>query len=518
MNKITHYLDVLDKYVIFGDITALFVIEVFLSVLVGLVVFKKIFGFIGSLFSRRRPRNVKLKSKIVKKSEIKKNKTPKEPGRFQIIFANLIKDISGYQDTEKEHVPSRVLDDIKINQDASELYVAGLQLVIIFILGFAYFYTLPERENLSLLTPVTISLGLYALFSGARLVLAFFKRLGLLLLTLSIIVDFSILTFVIFSLRHENIGTAPLFYFSFILIALRTMRFQPVWVFMSGFCAFSSCAILAVTSDQVYIVDEMSKLLSILVVTIVLMISQFMAKQTSYKAARSESAVTDLSHFFDQDVVQKIIAQEEGPDLTIAERRTATIMFVDLRGFTLLSREQTPNKTISLIKDYQNLIVPIIRKHHGSIDKFMGDGILASFGAVQEQETFARSALEAAKEALEAFNKWRGHQLLVNSPAPHIGMGIASGEIIYGIIGDEVRYEYTVMGDAVNFAAKLEKHTKVQEVPVLCDDETVQLARKQGSEIKMECFESVRIEGVPGYKVVWTVDTKKEAPKGVYFK
>jgi len=125
---------------------------------------------------------------------------------------------------------------------------------------------------------------------------------------------------------------------------------------------------------------------------------------------------------------------------------------------------------IALLGEYQGLLLPILKAHGGSIDKFMGDGILASFGAVSPDPAFAAQALRAV-DAI-----WTAAGL----PAPDVGAGLTSGEVVFGIIGHGRRLEYTLIGDAVNLAAKLEKHNKVEHSRGLTTRTTYQLARAQG--------------------------------------
>ena len=125
-------------------------------------------------------------------------------------------------------------------------------------------------------------------------------------------------------------------------------------------------------------------------------------------------------------------------------------------------------------------MVAAIRGPGGSIDKFMGDGILASFGATRPSTTFAADGLRAIDAVLETTaSLGRRARRAAGRPAPRVGAALATGPVMCGTIGDRTRLEYTVIGDPVNLAAKLEKHTKAERVRALCPADAYQLALAQ---------------------------------------
>ena len=141
-------------------------------------------------------------------------------------------------------------------------------------------------------------------------------------------------------------------------------------------------------------------------------------------------------------------------------------MFTDLRGFTKASATLSPSELIALIAEYQNVVLPVVRAHNGNIDKFMGDGILASFGAVNPSQQYAADALRCTEAILLASRNWATDRQARGLPVLGIGIGVAYGSLVFGIIGVERRLEYTVIGEPVNLAAKLEKHNKAKPPPL----------------------------------------------------
>ncbi len=151
---------------------------------------------------------------------------------------------------------------------------------------------------------------------------------------------------------------------------------------------------------------------------------------------------------------QKLAALKNTPPepSSLDERKLVTVMFADLSGFTALSEKLDPERVREIMNGCFNVLVPIIERYDGTIDKFIGDEIMALFGAPISRENDAEMALRAALEMMEALNQFNQDQGL------RLGMhfGINTGVVVTGGLGSETRQQYSVMGDAVNLAARLE--------------------------------------------------------------
>lgn len=171
--------------------------------------------------------------------------------------------------------------------------------------------------------------------------------------------------------------------------------------------------------------------------------------------------VRDLfSRYVAESVVEQILAR---PDAALAaNRKRVTVMFSDLRGFSRISEQVQPAELLEFLNTHFEATTEIIHRHGGTLLSFMGDGLLAVFGApldlaAQEAKAIA-AAREMVRDALE--RKVR------------IGVGLATGDAVLGDLGTTHRRDYTVIGDVVNTAARLEKLTKEKGEAVLCDEET----------------------------------------------
>src|SRR4029434_885008 len=159
-----------------------------------------------------------------------------------------------------------------------------------------------------------------------------------------------------------------------------------------------------------------------------------------------------LSPFFSPDVLRALVrardVQRLGP-----RRRVATVLFSDIRGFTSISERLQPEQVEEMLGEYLTEMTQIVFKHRGSVDKYMGDGIMALYNAPFEDPEHAlnavRTGLECQERALAVSAKW---QARLGAPI-RIGVGINTGEMLVGTLGSRQRFEYTALGDPVNLGS-----------------------------------------------------------------
>ena len=133
-----------------------------------------------------------------------------------------------------------------------------------------------------------------------------------------------------------------------------------------------------------------------------------------------------------------------------------------------------------MLTGYQQALVPVIQAHGGTIDKFMGDGIMATFGAVRPSDTAAADALRSVDAVIAAAAEWSRVRAAGGRAVHRVNAAAAFGPIVFGAVGDRERLEYTVIGDPVNQAAKLEKANRTEAVDALTDRDTFEAAVRQG--------------------------------------
>jgi len=191
--------------------------------------------------------------------------------------------------------------------------------------------------------------------------------------------------------------------------------------------------------------------------------------------SRTELLRETFSRYLSPQVLEQVLADKHRPSLQSA-RRDLTVLFVDIRNFTRFAELHQPEKVVEVLNQYLDIMVDVVFKYQGTLDKFLGDGLLALFGTPLRQADHPQRAVRAALEiqrAIGAFNTSRGQQ---GAMPLDIGIGINSGEAIVGNIGSEKRMEYTVIGDMVNVAQRLQ--TQAQGGEVLISDTTLTHVRE----------------------------------------
>lgn len=179
-----------------------------------------------------------------------------------------------------------------------------------------------------------------------------------------------------------------------------------------------------------------------------------------------------FSSYVSPDLVSQIISN---PDKLIlgGEDRVITLLFSDIRGFTSLSEKTTPSQLVEILNEYLNPMTRIVMDNKGTLDKFIGDAVMAIFGAPFDLPDHPRKACESAlqmHEKLKDLNKTLEEREL---PKIEIGIGINTGEAVVGNMGADVRFDYTAIGDAVNLAARLEGQTKYYGVKIIISKSTL---------------------------------------------
>ncbi len=160
------------------------------------------------------------------------------------------------------------------------------------------------------------------------------------------------------------------------------------------------------------------------------------------------------------------------------EQRDATVFFSDIRGFTSFSEKVSAQEVVNMLNDYFKVMVGIINKNHGVVDKFIGDAIMAVWGAPESHGNDAVNAIKAAIEMRLALEKINEARLGTGVSEIRIGMGLHSGVLIAGTIGSDDRMEYTVIGDTVNMASRIEAATKAYGTDLLISEATYERVKE----------------------------------------
>ncbi len=183
-----------------------------------------------------------------------------------------------------------------------------------------------------------------------------------------------------------------------------------------------------------------------------------------------------FSRYVAHQVVERILNGTEKVCLN-GVRKEVTVLFADIRGFTSLSERRDPEKVVFMLNKFFSLMVDVIFKYEGTLDKFIGDNIMAVFGAPVSRSNDTERAVFAALEMQEKIKIFNSNRQSKNEGPLEIGVGINTGEVVAGNIGSKKRMDYTVIGDVVNFADRVQSQSKAGEI--LISDSTYRKVRNK---------------------------------------
>jgi class 3 adenylate cyclase/HAMP domain-containing protein len=202
-------------------------------------------------------------------------------------------------------------------------------------------------------------------------------------------------------------------------------------------------------------------------------------KNYAFDAAIAEKKERRIRNVFQlyvpADVIDEIFVNPE--KMLVGDNREAAILFSDIRSFTTISEKMSPNELVNSLNRYFSIMVNIIMDKSGIVDKYIGDAIMAIFGAPVAHKNDALSAVLAGLEMSEALSEFNQAQARLGAPEFHIGIGINLGIVTVGNIGCEKKMNYTVIGDSVNTASRLEGLTKVYKEPILFSESVFEKIR-----------------------------------------
>lgn len=185
-----------------------------------------------------------------------------------------------------------------------------------------------------------------------------------------------------------------------------------------------------------------------------------------------ESQKASLARYFSPDVVEEITAQSEV--LGSGQRQKVTVLFSDIRNFTRMSEGMDPQALASFLTEYRARMTRTVFENGGTLDKFVGDAVMATFGTPRPASTpgaDSRNAVAAARAMISALGSWNQERAAHGLAEVKIGVGIHTGEVFAGTVGSEGRLEYTVIGDAVNTASRIESLCKKFDATILISEQ-----------------------------------------------
>jgi class 3 adenylate cyclase/HAMP domain-containing protein len=195
-------------------------------------------------------------------------------------------------------------------------------------------------------------------------------------------------------------------------------------------------------------------------------------KQYAFDTALAQKREMKIRNVFQlyvpKDVIEEVFVNPE--KMLVGNNREVSILFSDIRSFTTISENLTPDDLVNSLNRYFSTMVNIIVDKQGLVDKYIGDAIMAIFGVPMVHKNDALSSVIAGLEMISALDSFNQNQVHLGAPEFHIGVGINYGIVTVGNIGCDKKMNYTVIGDAVNLASRLEGLTKIYKEPILFSD------------------------------------------------
>ncbi|MCW5314076.1 GAF domain-containing protein [Nostoc sp. KVJ3] len=201
---------------------------------------------------------------------------------------------------------------------------------------------------------------------------------------------------------------------------------------------------------------------------------------------------TTMSRYLTPHVAEQVMALGEDA-LMVGERKEVTILFSDIRGYTTLTENLGAAEVVSLLNQYFETMVEAVFNYEGTLDKFIGDALMAVFGApLPLTENHAWRAVQSALDMRQRLEEFNQRRIIEAQPQIRIGIGISSGEVVSGNIGSRKRMDYTVIGDGVNLSSRLEAVTKEYGCDIILSELTYQLCSDR---IWVRQLDKIRVKG-----------------------
>lgn len=231
------------------------------------------------------------------------------------------------------------------------------------------------------------------------------------------------------------------------------------------------------------------------------------ARVLVYQQARTARERANLSRYFSPSMIDELAASDEplGP----TRSQTVAVLFADMIGFTAFAAEHTPAEVITLLRELHGRLERTVFAHEGTVDKYIGDAVMATFGTPQVRPDDGWRALACARAMAASVEEWNEQRRLRGDPTVCIGVGVHYGPVVLGDIGGEQRMEFAVLGDTVNIASRLERLTRELEATVVASRAVVDAATNVSTDaldrFRLEPAGKHQLRGRAGEIEVWRI-------------
>jgi adenylate cyclase len=279
---------------------------------------------------------------------------------------------------------------------------------------------------------------------------------------------------------------------------------DPAWQNADGVAATLD---LFLDPEFIHLNLQNKKVFVVLLVTVLLAALVWRARRLVQSQVSIERARTNLARYFSPNLVDELAAQDQ--PLGAVRRQSVAVLFADIQGFTGLSESMAPEDVVDFLRRFHQRMETAIFAHGGTLDKYMGDGLMATFGTPDPGARDATDALLAARHMLAELDTLNRARAAEGDPAIRLSIGIHYGPVVQGDIGGGHRLEFTVLGDTVNVASRLEAMTRELHTPLAISGDVVDQLRRETADPDLAGLAERpprEVRGRSGLLRLWTLE------------
>jgi adenylate cyclase len=229
----------------------------------------------------------------------------------------------------------------------------------------------------------------------------------------------------------------------------------------------------------------LTQIVATTLLTALLVIAVLRSRMHLVAELRADKVRSALSRYVSPDVADAL-SDEVGTNFGVPASRHVAVLFADIVGFTEMAERMAPESAFAFLRSFQERITEVVFRYSGTLDKYLGDGLMVTFGAIQDEQDAAARAIACAFAMIDEVEHWNAKRLARGASPVRIAIGVHYGAVIVGNVGSKVRSEFTAVGDVVNVASRLEKATRDLGCTLAASDPCVQAA---GNEIDGKRFD-----------------------------
>jgi adenylate cyclase len=238
----------------------------------------------------------------------------------------------------------------------------------------------------------------------------------------------------------------------------------------------------------------LTQLVATVILTALLAVAVHRGRTHLLAQVHAETLRWDLARYVSPDVADAL-AHRPSADFGVPTTRHVAVLFADIVGFTRLNERLSPERTFALLRSFQERCTRVVFNHQGTLDKYLGDGFMATFGSLQEESDAAARAITCAFDLLAEIERWNTKRGARQAERLSIAIGVHFGPVVVGNLGSENRLEFTVVGDVVNVASRLEEATRELGWALVVSDACVRAALPEGGSSPFAKTIELRLRG-----------------------